>query len=291
MIFSRVEEETNAAYPGLALAVTSGRRPIIVRRVNYFDDRSFVRTFDPHPDHGFKPISNQIVPVIAPPVVEEDSKDIVDQLISFYGIKNFEKAISIHKNLGYAYPNCALARKTQVAFAKEVLDRGRWNSEFCAKWGEKRTIDEFIDFLLDHKSLGILSKRSDFNFCFAMPRVQNIFELLEREKSGRRLSFMDQIQLYSLSRGSAVNTYLIVPFFIGGSIAVLAGVVGPNLAELPSQKLAYIRTFYVLLVIISYFAIVKYFGKKFKSVAVLTFLISCVFSLGLIAKVIEKWSP
>lgn len=56
LLFSRVEEKDNAAYPGLGLALASGKRPVIVRRTNYFEDYDFVRRFSPHPDHEFVPL-------------------------------------------------------------------------------------------------------------------------------------------------------------------------------------------------------------------------------------------
>lgn len=52
-LFSRVDDRAHDTYPGLALAVVSGARPVPLRRVNYYEDYQFIRTFDPHPDHPF----------------------------------------------------------------------------------------------------------------------------------------------------------------------------------------------------------------------------------------------
>jgi type IV secretory pathway TraG/TraD family ATPase VirD4 len=52
-IFSRVDDRSDVAYPGLALAVISGARPVPLRRVNYYEDFQFMGLFDPHPDHPF----------------------------------------------------------------------------------------------------------------------------------------------------------------------------------------------------------------------------------------------
>ena len=52
-IFARVDDRGRAAYPGLALVVISGARPVALRRVNYFEDYQFAGLFDPHPDHPF----------------------------------------------------------------------------------------------------------------------------------------------------------------------------------------------------------------------------------------------
>jgi hypothetical protein len=54
-IFARVKDRDRAAYPGLALVVISGARPVALRRVNYYEDFQFMGLFDPHPDHPFLP--------------------------------------------------------------------------------------------------------------------------------------------------------------------------------------------------------------------------------------------
>jgi type IV secretory pathway TraG/TraD family ATPase VirD4 len=52
-LFGRVDDKARAAYPGMALIVFSGARPIAVRRVNYFEDYQFIGLFDPNPDYPF----------------------------------------------------------------------------------------------------------------------------------------------------------------------------------------------------------------------------------------------
>jgi hypothetical protein len=52
-VFSRIDDRAHPAYPGLALVVISGARPVALRRVNYFEDFQFMGLFDPHPDHPF----------------------------------------------------------------------------------------------------------------------------------------------------------------------------------------------------------------------------------------------
>jgi type IV secretory pathway TraG/TraD family ATPase VirD4 len=51
-VFSRIDDRAHPAYPGLALAVISGARPVALRRVNYYEDFLFMDLFDPHPDHA-----------------------------------------------------------------------------------------------------------------------------------------------------------------------------------------------------------------------------------------------
>jgi hypothetical protein len=52
-LFARIDDRAHQAYPGMALVVISGARPVAVRRVNYFEDFQFMGLFDPHPDHPF----------------------------------------------------------------------------------------------------------------------------------------------------------------------------------------------------------------------------------------------
>jgi type IV secretory pathway TraG/TraD family ATPase VirD4 len=52
-MFARVDDTSMPTYPGLGLALTAGQRPIVFRRVNYFQDYQFIERFGPHPDHKF----------------------------------------------------------------------------------------------------------------------------------------------------------------------------------------------------------------------------------------------
>src|SRR5713226_4672364 len=52
-VFSRIDERAHPAYPGLALVVIAGARPVALRRVNYFEDFEFVGLFDPPPDYPY----------------------------------------------------------------------------------------------------------------------------------------------------------------------------------------------------------------------------------------------
>ena len=52
-VFARIDDRGHQAYPGLALVVISGARPVAVRRVNYYEDFQFLGLFDPHPDHPY----------------------------------------------------------------------------------------------------------------------------------------------------------------------------------------------------------------------------------------------
>lgn len=102
LLFSRVDDESNAAYPGLALSLASGRKPIIVRRTNYFDDLALVRAFDPLPEHPLKTIAKKATPKIIPPIpVPENTRH---QLNSTYGTENTSKAYAIVESLHRDYP-------------------------------------------------------------------------------------------------------------------------------------------------------------------------------------------
>ena len=52
-VFTRIDDKTRVAYPGLGLAVISGARPVIMHRVHYYEDYQFLGLFDPHPDYPY----------------------------------------------------------------------------------------------------------------------------------------------------------------------------------------------------------------------------------------------
>ena len=79
-MFSRIDDRKHHAYPGLALAVISGARPVALRRVNYFEDFQFMGLFDPHPDH---------------PMIEPQ-----DLFVASSGMGNYEKFFMKHVNTG-----------------------------------------------------------------------------------------------------------------------------------------------------------------------------------------------
>jgi type IV secretory pathway TraG/TraD family ATPase VirD4 len=75
-LFARIDDRAHHAYPGLALAVIAGARPVALRRVNYFEDFQFLGLFDPHPDH----------PLIEAKKLKVDSAPIVKQLVQLDGL-------------------------------------------------------------------------------------------------------------------------------------------------------------------------------------------------------------
>jgi type IV secretory pathway TraG/TraD family ATPase VirD4 len=50
-LFASIDDPGVGAYPGLALILIAGQRPVAVRRVRYYEDHLFKYKFDPHPDH------------------------------------------------------------------------------------------------------------------------------------------------------------------------------------------------------------------------------------------------
>lgn len=72
-VFARVDDRAHRAYPGLALVVISGSRPVALRRVNYFEDYQFIGLFDPHPDY----------PYTAPKELTVEGRSIASSLIEF----------------------------------------------------------------------------------------------------------------------------------------------------------------------------------------------------------------
>jgi type IV secretory pathway TraG/TraD family ATPase VirD4 len=53
MVFARIDDRKHQAYPGLALVLISGARPLAIRRVNYYEDYQFIGLFDPPPDFPY----------------------------------------------------------------------------------------------------------------------------------------------------------------------------------------------------------------------------------------------
>jgi type IV secretory pathway TraG/TraD family ATPase VirD4 len=75
-LFARIEDRAHDAYPGLALAVIAGARPVALRRVNYFEDFQFMGLFDAHPDH----------PLVGPKVLKVDCASLSKQLVQLNGL-------------------------------------------------------------------------------------------------------------------------------------------------------------------------------------------------------------
>jgi type IV secretory pathway TraG/TraD family ATPase VirD4 len=61
--FASVDDQNDLLYPGLALVLIAGERPMYVRRVKYYEDPEFIGLFSAHPDHEF---SESQIDVIEP---------------------------------------------------------------------------------------------------------------------------------------------------------------------------------------------------------------------------------
>jgi len=48
--FARIDDRSQAAYPGALMIVAGTACPMVVRRVHYFQDPLFIDCFSPHPD-------------------------------------------------------------------------------------------------------------------------------------------------------------------------------------------------------------------------------------------------
>lgn len=89
--FARIDDKSNIAYPGLSLALVSGRNPVLVHKANYYDDEAFLTLFDPHPDH--KP----------PLTLSENSERLRESerqrnmSIDYKSKKDYEESISIFR--------------------------------------------------------------------------------------------------------------------------------------------------------------------------------------------------
>ncbi len=93
---SRIDERDHAAYPGLVLAITPGRDPLLARRVNYFEAPVFAGRFDPHPDHpppptlaelaamAQRPAAAPALPSPTPSPSESSSTGILQAIAAFF---------------------------------------------------------------------------------------------------------------------------------------------------------------------------------------------------------------
>jgi type IV secretory pathway TraG/TraD family ATPase VirD4 len=68
----------DALYPGFALVLKGGGASMIVRRVNYYEDRRFEGLFNPHKKYKFTPLPP--VPVPEPPKVEAEEPIVLPAL-------------------------------------------------------------------------------------------------------------------------------------------------------------------------------------------------------------------
>ena len=66
IFFKRLTDPEHPAYPGLSLVLISGEKPIFLRKANYYDDHQFMRCFDPHPDHQYRPLIESTVTISGP---------------------------------------------------------------------------------------------------------------------------------------------------------------------------------------------------------------------------------
>ena len=77
IFFKRITDPEHPAYPGLSLVLISGEKPIFLRKTNYYDDHQFMRCFDPHPDHQYRPLGESTITISGPPLaaLREIEKD------------------------------------------------------------------------------------------------------------------------------------------------------------------------------------------------------------------------
>jgi type IV secretory pathway TraG/TraD family ATPase VirD4 len=206
LVFSRIDEKENPAYPGLALAVASGKRPIIVRRTNYFDDLMFEGTFDPHPDHGFKKIEpkKQELEIIPP-------KRIDEELIDTYGLENFQKACSSFQKIRRDYPHLKILSIGEVEFAQNILASAQKSIDIAAADGRPHTMSETLEIC--ESMLG--------NFLIQNPNYQNIPDIT--------ISYGDEGQGRAAQNASEKKTG--TQFLIALPVSIVAGLFGWGLFE------------------------------------------------------------
>lgn len=140
-MLSRIEDKTSPAYPGLALVLGSGRRPLIIRRVNYFDDASFTNCFDPHPDFGYTKIS--------PAQIANQSVSPRDRLESLYGQEATARIYKFLEVLKFEYPNTRSHLNNLDSVAEHIFSEMERNMALAAKEQRPHTMSETIKILED----------------------------------------------------------------------------------------------------------------------------------------------
>lgn len=160
LLFGRVEDKDNPAYPGLALALPSGKRPIIVRRANYFEDRAFERAFDPHPDHGFVPLpalepEKPALPAPPPP------PDIYKQLVSQYGTENTDRVYGLIDKIKREYPHLTFSSQSRNRCAEDVFSLCDRSVKHAADENRTHSISETITLCEDNLPQTLTQRNSN----------------------------------------------------------------------------------------------------------------------------------
>lgn len=139
-LFSRIDEKDNPGYPGLALALATGKRPMIVRRTNYYEERTFERMFDPHPEYGLVPLSSPEpqVPLAPPP------PNIRKILINEYGIEATDRVYNLVASMRTDYPTLRKHLDNQDFAAESILRQCEKSIKIAADDGRAHTMPETL---------------------------------------------------------------------------------------------------------------------------------------------------
>lgn len=202
-LFARVDDRRHFAYPGLALVVISGARPVALRRVNYYEDFQFMRLFDPHPDY----------PLVAPKELTVDSKEMEPSL-EYYGLRIGSLLTKAGTFVGAGDEACAVAMKrTGVTAARIRMPRAGLVSQAGDGAGPLFTIQYYED-------------GADLVDPFAELKV--FFEKVAQTMAAKRRELTDKLKLAHTGLGAfavlAVLTLfvvLIVPS--AGAVLTLIG--------------------------------------------------------------------
>lgn len=215
MLFSRQDDKASPAYPGLALALLTGRQPIILRRTNYDEDELFVGLFDPHPDHPFIPFQ-PVKTISAAPKQENKDRDMHAGLVDYYGHEQVEQAFRIFRKFGYEKPDAPIIKDGPVAFAKILLDRAQFNARMMQAFNDNTTTQQYLNWAeknpADLVSL-VGNLKSLDHFWYGSPRARKGAELIVKRKL-HTINPVEAIQLYFIEVSAALARLIFYPLII-----------------------------------------------------------------------------
>ncbi|MEK7414555.1 MAG: hypothetical protein AAB263_14670, partial [Planctomycetota bacterium] len=144
--FARIDDKDHVAYPGLAIALLPGHDPVIARRSNYFDDRHFIRKFDPHPDHGFKALP----PLVPAPPLPPPPPSMRSQLEKRFCATHVAKAHAIFDKIAHDYPHLQILSVNRDQLVRDLLESCVNSIESAARNNRAHTMTETLDIAENH---------------------------------------------------------------------------------------------------------------------------------------------
>ena len=151
LMFARVDTPTDPKFPGLLLVVSPGRRPVMARRVNYYNSPHFRSLFDPHPDHAPTAATATLSPPVATTQVPRTTRPVrARRWMTRAALLAGAAAVLLPcgrwlfmRDGASASPPVPQALRAQSAFDEGAADRKAWEVWFATTSGATRAGAEF----------------------------------------------------------------------------------------------------------------------------------------------------